>query len=94
MLIRFQTCFPDAQLTVEEIIADDTRIAFRSTLQGTHRDELFGISATGKKVTVGLVDIIHIRDGKFVEQWGGPDLLDLVQQLGAEISAKKEINDN
>jgi len=40
-------------------------------------------------VTVGLVDVIHIENGKFVEQWGGPDLLDLVQQLGAEISVKE-----
>ena len=86
LLINFRTAFPDIQLTVEEVIADDKRIAFRSTIRATHQGELMGIPPTGKPITVSLVDIIHIEDGRFVEQWGGPDLLDLVQQLGAKIS--------
>jgi predicted ester cyclase len=49
---------------------------------------LFGIAPTGKPIKVGLVDVIHIENGQFVEQWGGPDLLDLVQQLGAAIAVK------
>ena len=89
LLIQFRAAFPDIQLTVEEVIAEDNRIAFRSTIRATHQGELFGIAPTGKQITVGLVDIIHIENGKFVEQWGGPDLLDLVQQLGAEISVKE-----
>ena len=66
--------------------AEGDRIAFRSTMRGTHRGEFLGIPPTGIQVTVGLLDVIRIENGKFVEQWGGPDLLDLVQQLGAEIS--------
>jgi hypothetical protein len=30
--------------------------------------------------------MIRIEDGRFAEQWGGPDMLDLVLQLGATIS--------
>ncbi len=89
LLTKFRAAFPDIQLTVEEIIAEDDRVAFRSTIRATHQNEFLGIAPTGKKVTVGLVDVIHIENGKFVEQWGGPDLLDLVQQLGAEISVKE-----
>jgi len=88
LLSQFRAAFPDIQLTVEEVIAEDDRIAFRSTIRATHQGELFGIEPTGKQIIVGLVDVIHIENGKFVEQWGGPDLLDLVQQLGAEISVK------
>jgi predicted ester cyclase len=88
LLIQFRTAFPDIQLTVEEVIAEDTRIAFRSTIRATHQGELLGIAPTGKQITVGLVDIIHIQNGQFVEQWGGPDLFDLVRQLGAELSLK------
>jgi steroid delta-isomerase-like uncharacterized protein len=89
LLIQFRTAFPDIQLTVEEVIAEDNRIAFRSTIRATHQGKLFGIAPTGKQITVGLVDVIHIENGKFVDQWGGPDLLDLVQQLGAEISVSQ-----
>jgi len=89
LLNTFRAAFPDIQLTVEEIIAEDDRIAFRSTIRGTHQGEFLGIVPTGKPIMVGLVDVIHIENGKFVEQWGGPDLLDLLQQLGAEISVKQ-----
>lgn len=86
LLANFRDAFPDAQLTIEEIIAEDNRVAFRSIIRATHQGELFGIAPTGKAVTISLVDVIHIKNGEFVEQWGGPDLLDLVQQLGAEIT--------
>jgi predicted ester cyclase len=59
---------------------------------GTHHGELMGIAPTGKQVTVGLVDMIRVEDGKFVEQWGGPDLFDLLRQLGAVFSIAAERN--
>jgi steroid delta-isomerase-like uncharacterized protein len=70
LLVQFRAVFPDIQITVEEVIAEDDRIAFRSTMRGTHRGEFLGIPPTGKQVTVGLVDVIHIESGKFAEQWG------------------------
>ena len=88
LLTLFRTAFPDIQITVEEVIAEDDRIAFRSTMHGTHLGEFLGVPPTGRQVTVGLVDIIHIENGKFIEQWGGPDLWDLLKQLGANISVK------
>lgn len=83
LLTGFRAAFPDIQITVEEIVAEGDRIAFRSTMRGTHQGEFRGIAPTGKRVTVGLLDLIRIENGQFVEQWGGPDLLDLLQQLGA-----------
>jgi steroid delta-isomerase-like uncharacterized protein len=91
LLALFRTAFPDIQITIEEIIAGEDQIAFRSTMRGTQFGEFLGIPPTGRHVTVGLVDVIHIRNGKFVEQWGGPDLFDLLKQLGAEISLKKAL---
>jgi steroid delta-isomerase-like uncharacterized protein len=87
LLEGFQAAFPDAGLTVEEAMADNGRIAFRSTIRATHLGAFLGIPPTGNQITVGLVDIIHIRDNKFVAQWGGPDLLDLLTQLGAGLTS-------
>ncbi|HKJ39155.1 MAG TPA: ester cyclase [Anaerolineales bacterium] len=89
LLVQFQTVFSDIQITVEDVVAEDDRIAFRSTMRATHQGDFLGIPPTGKQITVGLVDLIRIENGKFVEQWGGPDLLDLTQQLGAEIVVKE-----
>lgn len=77
----FRSAFPDITLAVEDVVAGDDRVAFRSTIRGTHRGPLAGIAATGKKITVTLVDIVRIEDGLFVEQWGGPDRSDLFRQL-------------
>lgn len=82
-LAGFRSAFPDIELTVEEVIAEGDRIAFRSTITGTHRGELAGLPPTGKQISVGLVDVIRVEDGRFAEQWGGPNMADLFRQLGA-----------
>ncbi len=82
-LAGFRNAFPDITLTVEEVMTEDDRIAFRSTINGTHHGELAGLAPTGKHITVGLVDIIRVEDGRFAEQWGGPNMADMFRQLGA-----------
>lgn len=87
-LTGFRTAFPDVQITVEDIFADGDRVVFRSIMRGTHQGVFQGIQPTGRRVTVGLLDMIRIENGKFIEHWGGPDLFDLVKQLGAKISTE------
>lgn len=77
----FRSAFPDVTLTVEDVVAGDDRVAFRSTIRGTHGGPLAGMAPTQKQITVTLVDIVRIEDGLFVEQWGGPDMADLFRQL-------------
>jgi steroid delta-isomerase-like uncharacterized protein len=86
LLAEFRAAFPDAELAVEEVVVERDLIAFRSRLRGTHRGTFRGIPATGKTVDVRLLDMIRVENGMFVEQWGGPDLLDLLQQLGASMT--------
>lgn len=81
----FRRAFPDITIEVEDIIAGEDRVAFRSTMRGTHQGDLLGIPPTGRSVTVPLLDVLRIEDGLFVEQWGGPDMFDLVRQLGATV---------
>lgn len=81
----FRVAFPDITIEVEDIVTEGDLLAFRSTMRGTHRGEFLGIAPTGRQVTVGLVDMVRVEDGRFAEQWGGPDLFDLVGQLGAAV---------
>jgi predicted ester cyclase len=55
-------------------------------MQGTHQGVFQGIQPTGKTITVSLIDIIRVEHGKFIEHWGGPDLFDLLKQLGLGFS--------
>jgi predicted ester cyclase len=84
-----RAAFPDLQLTVEDIIAEGDRVAVNLTARGTHRGTFQGIAPTGKTVTVSAFEVVRIENGKLVEHWGGPDTLNLLQQLGAVISAGK-----
>ena len=86
LLTAFRSAFPDIKITVEEVIAEGDTVAFRSTMRGTHQGEFLGIAPTGQQVTFSLLDVVRIEDGKIVEQWGGPDTFDLVQQLGGVIT--------
>jgi predicted ester cyclase len=58
-------------------------------MRGTHAGEFQGIPTTGARMTVVLLDMIHVQDDRIVEQWGGPDVLDLVRQLDATIASRE-----
>ena len=89
-LTGFRAAFPDIQLTIEDMFAEGDRVAFRSTMRGTHQGVFQGIAPTGKQVTVSLIDVVRVEHGKLVEHWGGPDLWDLLQQLGAVVSVGQD----
>lgn len=78
----FRRAFPDVSVEVVDVVAEGDRIAFRATMTGTHLGEFSGIPPTGSRFSVSLVDVVRIENGRFAEQWGGPDMFDLVQQLG------------
>ena len=75
--------FPDAQFTIEDLIAEGDKVAARATLRGTHRGEFMGIAPTGKHVTLTSISINRIEEGKMAEMWDNSDVLGLLQQLGA-----------
>jgi|SRR5919106_6574121 predicted ester cyclase len=84
---RLRTAFPDAVATLEDIIAEGDRVAYRLTIRGTHQGLFLGIPPSQKPVAVSFTAIVRIEDGKLAEEWGGLDQIDLLHQLGAVISA-------
>ena len=75
--------FPDIQWTLEELIVEGEKIAARYTMRGTHEGTFFGVPATGKKIAVQGMNFYDVVDGKIVGERGLPDLLGLMQQIGA-----------
>jgi predicted ester cyclase len=80
-LVALRAAFPDMTLTIDDVVVEGDRVAFRGTLRGTHRGEFLGVPATGRTVAVAIMDIIRVEGGLIVEHWGGPDLYDLTCQL-------------
>lgn len=75
--------FPDIQWTIEEMIAEDDRVAARFMMRGTHRGAFFGVPPTGKKIEVQAMNFYRLVGGQFVEERGQPDIFGLLQQIGA-----------
>jgi predicted ester cyclase len=74
--------FPDGHWTIEDILSEGDRVAWRYTFYGTHLGEFMGISATGKKIRLGGIIISRIADGKIAEEWENYDAVGLMRQLG------------
>jgi steroid delta-isomerase-like uncharacterized protein len=74
--------FPDGYTTVEDVIAEGVKVAYRWTFRGTHRGELMGILPTGEQVEITGITIDRLSGGKIEEQWNNFDQLGMLQQLG------------
>ena len=79
-----RTAFPDMELEVEQMVADDDNVAFAYTVKGTHEGEFMGIAPTGKSVQFRGMQISKFKDGKMVERWGSSDELGILKQLGID----------
>ena len=79
----FEAAFPKYDLIADDIVAENDKVAVRATFQGTHKGDFFGIAPTGKEVTVSLMLIYRIANGKIVEHWMNADQLSLMKQLEA-----------
>ncbi|MDJ1499479.1 ester cyclase [Xanthocytophaga agilis] len=62
--------FPDLKVTIHEQIAEGDLVTTRKTITGTQTGTLLGIAPTGKKITIEVIDIVRVKNGKYYEHWG------------------------
>jgi predicted ester cyclase len=65
----FETAFPQYELIAEDMVAEGDKVAVRALFRGTHTGEFMGILPTDKQVSVALMLIYRIENGKIVEHW-------------------------
>ncbi len=75
--------FPDIRWTSEEMISEGDTVAVRFTMRGTHQGTFFGVPPTGTEITVQALALYRLTEGKIAEEHGAPDMLGLLQQIGA-----------
>lgn len=75
--------FPDIQWTLEAMVAEADKVAARFTMRGTHRGAFFGVAPTGRAIAVQAMNLYRISGGQIIEEYGQPDMLGLLQQIGA-----------
>ncbi len=78
---QFRASFPDLNLNVNHMVADEDNVALAYTITGTHKGEFQGVPATGKRIKARGLEICRFEDGKIAERWGSSDVLGIMQQL-------------
>jgi len=76
-----RNAFPDLTIDIHEQIAENDLVATRKTIHGTYSGNIMGHVPTGKKVTMNVIDIVRIKDGKYVDHWGRNDIMQVIQSL-------------
>jgi predicted ester cyclase len=83
----FTSAFSDDHSEIDLLITEGDLAAWRSTFTGVHSGELMGVPPTGRRVSVEILNIGRMKDGKAIEHWGGPDIGALMAQLGVSQAA-------
>ena len=73
--------FPDLRFAVEQMVAEGDLVMSRSVMTGTHMGTWLGLAPTGKEVSIRLMVIQRIADGKITEDWVQVEAFGLFQQL-------------
>jgi steroid delta-isomerase-like uncharacterized protein len=76
--------FPDLRVTIDDILAEGSKVGVWYTAEGTHRGEFEGIPATGKRVKWSGFDLLTVEHGKITEARFLSDFFGLMTQLGAK----------
>ena len=78
----YREAYSDAQITVDEQIADGDKVATRWTARGKHDGDLMGVAPTGKQVKVSGLTLSRLANGKVIEDYTNWDTFGMMQQLG------------
>ena len=74
--------FPDLNVEILDQVAEGDQVTTRKLFRGTHTGDFMGIPPTHKNVTINVIDIIRLKDGKYVEHWGCSNLAEVMADLG------------
>ena len=75
--------FPDMELDLQDFVAEGEKVLVRLTVHATHTGRFGELEATGRRITVQVLDLFQIRDGRLIEHWAQLDNLGMLTQLGA-----------
>ena len=77
-----RAAFENLNVTVEDMLAEEDRVAARFTARGIHKGPFMGLPPTGKPIVMTGIEIFRLERGRIAELWGEANLIGLMQQLG------------
>lgn len=80
---EFLAAFPDLQHNVEDMIAEDDRVAARFTARGTHTGQWLDFAPTGVSIQYTGLTLARLAYDKIVEHYTWWDKAGLLEQITA-----------
>ena len=79
-----RSAYSETQITYAAMIGERDRIAYRYTWRAKHtgQSQTLPIPPTGNEVWMEKCVVVHVEDGKIVEEFEYADYLGFLQQLG------------
>jgi predicted ester cyclase len=68
-------------VTIHDQIREGDRVTTRKTIAGEHVGPLLGVQPTGRRISIDVIDIVRIEDGRYAEHWGINTLSTVLAQL-------------
>jgi len=79
----FRAAFPDFEMEIVALIAEDDKVVGHFRCSGTHLGEWLGVPPTGRRFEkVDEVYLFEVRDGRLLSALGVEDNLSRLRQLG------------
>lgn len=79
----FAASFPDAEVTIHEILGAPGRAAVRAQITATHIGEMLGVAPTKKPFVLALHEFHRIENGRLTHTWHLEDWFGWLNQVGA-----------
>lgn len=80
-IVDVHRAVPDIRFAIRDVAAVGDRVWVRVEGTGTATGPFFG-PPSGRQVTLTVMDVVRIRDGRIAEHWGVPDRFALLAQTG------------
>ena len=78
--------FSDVQWHIKDLVADDTKIAVKWELTGTHDGEFMGIKPTNKKISVSVMNFYYFNEeGKIINDIASEGMFGILKGIGAKM---------
>jgi predicted ester cyclase len=77
----FHSAFTNVKVDIQDQLTDGDKVVTRKAIVAQHTGTFMGIAPTGKRVSLPVIDIILVKDGKYSEHWAVRDMASLMDQL-------------
>jgi len=83
LLQAFIGALPDLSAQEQDVVADGDTVSVRFVVEATHKGNLLGFEATGRRLRWDAVDVYRLKNGEITEEWAADDLTAILYQVGA-----------